>query len=277
MKLGAILRTLRRRADMSQRELATRAGIAQSHLARLETGANDNPRLRTLERLVGAASARLAVVDLDGTEPEPMATDVQLDAAGRRFPPHLDTRPATRWRGIFRTDLISFRRNRRARDERRRDLAGQRRWDLFTEFRLLGPGDLAVLAVLRSDAAQFDLVGRRAPVLPAPDDAEALRYLRDPGLLHFVADDGGHIPGHLVAHLQRRHDRPPALVVTELGLRSDHRADFTGPHLAAAARDEASRLGAGDIWALADHPVVAAHLRHLGFRAAPRGVRLMVA
>jgi transcriptional regulator with XRE-family HTH domain len=261
---------------MSQRELAVHAGISQTQLARLETGDNDNPQLRTLERLASAACARVAIVDVDGTEPGCLTTDDRRDAAERRFPPHLDTRPVINWRRLARAPRFSFRRSRRARDELRRDDSGQRKWDMFTEFRLLGPHDHAALSVLRTDAAQFDLADRALPAPPPINDAQALRYLRDPAVRHFVAEDRGRILGHLVAHLQIRYDRPPSLLVTGLGLRVGHRDDLTGPHLAAALCEEADRLDVGDIWAWADHPTATFHLRHLGFRAAPRRVRLLV-
>jgi transcriptional regulator with XRE-family HTH domain len=48
----------RRRARLSQGELALRAGTAQSAVARLERG-DANPTLATLERLVGAAGFEL--------------------------------------------------------------------------------------------------------------------------------------------------------------------------------------------------------------------------
>lgn len=51
---GALLRTARLRADLTQRELARRAGTAQSVVARIESGAT-SPSWDTLSRLVEAA------------------------------------------------------------------------------------------------------------------------------------------------------------------------------------------------------------------------------
>lgn len=266
LDLPGVLRALRRRADLSQRELAGLAGVDHARVGRLEAGEVADPRLRTVERLVRAAGARLAVVDLDGTEPVPEPGRHQ-DAGGRRLPPHLDAYPLTRWRGAYRTDVVSFLRNRRRRDEDRRDQAGERRWEMFTEIRRLGPRDLGILATLREDAAELDPAGRAAPGGPPAGEAQALRYLRDPSLRHWIAEDRRRILGHLVAYLHLRYAGPPALVVTGIGLRPEHRAGTIGPQLVAALCDEAARLGVEDIWAFADHPAVARSLRRLGFDA----------
>jgi transcriptional regulator with XRE-family HTH domain len=56
----AVVREARSRAGLSQRELAARAGKAQSEIARIENGRQD-PRFRTLERLVRAAGFDLRI------------------------------------------------------------------------------------------------------------------------------------------------------------------------------------------------------------------------
>ncbi|MFD6563333.1 helix-turn-helix domain-containing protein [Micromonospora profundi] len=110
--MGATLRDLRRRVDLSQRELADRSGVPKSTLARIEAGRGAGPAFRTVERLVRAAGGELAV-RLPGVEPrldEPDAEgqraartgavraradesgDELRDEAGRRYPAHLDVR-----------------------------------------------------------------------------------------------------------------------------------------------------------------------------------------
>jgi transcriptional regulator with XRE-family HTH domain len=86
--LGPVLRALRHQADYSQRDLACRAGVPPATLARVESGANLDPRFRTVERLVQAAGSALVI-----PAPEPDRWRERLtDAADRRYPAHLDVR-----------------------------------------------------------------------------------------------------------------------------------------------------------------------------------------
>jgi transcriptional regulator with XRE-family HTH domain len=55
-----ILRQLRLRARLSQRELAARAGTAQSVVARIESGTTD-PSWQTLQRLIHAAGGHVSL------------------------------------------------------------------------------------------------------------------------------------------------------------------------------------------------------------------------
>jgi transcriptional regulator with XRE-family HTH domain len=111
--LGDLLRSLRRQADLSQRQLAELAGVPPSTVARIESGVAQDPRFRTLERLVQAVGATFVVgaavsagmrpggrerarQDPAGggvsTEAGPPEAPELVDAAGRRYPAHLDVR-----------------------------------------------------------------------------------------------------------------------------------------------------------------------------------------
>ena len=162
-QIGAMLRVLRRRADLSQRELAHRSGVPQATLARIESGATQNPSFRLLARLVRAADARLTVetlradpvspVEVRPVEVRPVevwpagakdgagAKDAAeaRDRGGRHFPAHLDSRPVrtpSDWWGAWWTSSVipaqwpmeslpdtTFDRNRSVRDERRARVA----------------------------------------------------------------------------------------------------------------------------------------------------------
>jgi transcriptional regulator with XRE-family HTH domain len=75
-----VLRGARLRAGLTQHALAARAGTSQATISAYESG-RKQPSLRTLERLLAATGARLAVVP-DGVAPrEP--TPEQLARAGR--------------------------------------------------------------------------------------------------------------------------------------------------------------------------------------------------
>jgi transcriptional regulator with XRE-family HTH domain/N-acetylglutamate synthase-like GNAT family acetyltransferase len=275
LDLPGALRALRRRADVSQRQLAASSGVPAATIGRLEAGAATDPKLRTVERLVRAAGARLAIVDVDGTEPASLSIDAYRDAGDRRYPAHLDPRPQTRWRRRAWHDVISFVRNRDLRDMNRRDRTGMRRSDLDIEFRRLGPRDADLLAMLHTNAAELDLAGSSGRHSSAPSQREALRYLRDPTVRHWIAEATGskrpvRVLGHLAAHVQRRRIGLPTIVVTEIGVHREHRDAMIGPLLAAALCDEAAALGAGEIVALADDPAAASYLCSLGFIRRPK-------
>lgn len=283
LNLPDALRVLRRRADLSQRELADRSGVPLSTVGTIESGGSANPGIRTVERLVAATGARLAIVDTDGSEPVRLPTDDWYDGADRRFPAHLDPRRIT-WRGIGPVAGFAFLRNRQRRDTVRRWSAGHRRGDITCEVRRLGPGDTALLAALRVDDP--DLVPGGPDGSPATplSDQEALRYLRDPSVRHWVAEEPGltdarlrgRLLGQLVAHLHHRHTGPPAIVVTDLRFGPEHPGTQVGDLLVAAMCDEAARLEAGEIVAMPADRSAARRLRALGFRRSRRSPLLAV-
>jgi transcriptional regulator with XRE-family HTH domain len=131
-----MLRQLRRRADVSQRDLAVRSGVPQATIARIESGATPNPSFRQVETLVRAAGARVHV-DAQGCEiaAGPTPPTAVRDRAGRRYPAHLDIRevrgPGDWWGSCSiccpvvdlqpwgELPAVTFDRNRAVRDERR--------------------------------------------------------------------------------------------------------------------------------------------------------------
>jgi transcriptional regulator with XRE-family HTH domain len=148
LDLGGALRALRRRADLSQRQLAARAGVPQATVARIESGRANNPSFRTVERLVRAAGE---VLSLGGAPPIPH--EGLRDAAGRHYPAHLDiqevTRPERWWGAWWTLTMIRSRwpleqvppytydRARPARDRRREGIA---RGELVRVRRAVAPG-----------------------------------------------------------------------------------------------------------------------------------------
>ncbi|MGY2067159.1 helix-turn-helix domain-containing protein [Blastococcus sp. SYSU DS0619] len=88
--LRGLLRRIRRRADLSQRELATELHVSKSTVAAVEAGTTGMDA-RLLAAAAGLAGLRLGLLDGHGREVCGMAGDTVRDAAGRQFPAHLDT------------------------------------------------------------------------------------------------------------------------------------------------------------------------------------------
>src|SRR6476646_1093501 len=90
---AGLLRAARRRADLSQRDLARAAKIHPSTVGRIESG-ELHPSLEIFRRLMGAAGHYFAVVDDEGRVLHPMRDRDDLkDGAERRYPAHLDVIP----------------------------------------------------------------------------------------------------------------------------------------------------------------------------------------
>jgi transcriptional regulator with XRE-family HTH domain len=105
-ELGPALRALRRKADLSQRELAVRSGVSQAAIARIESGRSSNPSFRTVERLVRAAGGAVGLAATAPSAAEPVPHEELRDAAGRHYPAHLDIKEVTRpeqWWGSWWT------------------------------------------------------------------------------------------------------------------------------------------------------------------------------
>ncbi len=120
--LTGIIRQVRRRADLSQRELARFAHLSPGAVGAIESG-KLTPSVPTLQRLLNAANCQLVVVDGSGRLVVPLLVwGTVADLAGRRLPAHLDTildpEPGEWWAdgyGLARPPE-TFRRNRRTRD-----------------------------------------------------------------------------------------------------------------------------------------------------------------
>ncbi len=65
MKAARVLRYARRRAGLTQRQLAEKTGVPQSTIGRIEAGTVD-PRVKTLSRLIRACRFDLEVEPLIG-------------------------------------------------------------------------------------------------------------------------------------------------------------------------------------------------------------------
>jgi transcriptional regulator with XRE-family HTH domain len=53
-RLGAVVRRLRRQQDLTQEQLARRAGLNQGHLSQIESGARSYPSALVIKKLARA-------------------------------------------------------------------------------------------------------------------------------------------------------------------------------------------------------------------------------
>jgi transcriptional regulator with XRE-family HTH domain len=173
LDVAGILRRIRRRADLSQRELAEACRVAPALIAKAETGDRDLP-VRLLSRMAALAGLRLALLDTSGAVVEPMSGDTVRDGAGRLMPAHLDTRHGDDawWGGPHRPRLrnprYTFDRDRALRDRRRQA-------DMPADHHLPEPGDsLAERAAARLEEARRRQEARREAARRAHIEAGGL-------------------------------------------------------------------------------------------------------
>ena len=57
--LAQIIKELRKKHKISQEELAKQAGITYSTLIKIESGANDNPTIKTMKKIADALDVSL--------------------------------------------------------------------------------------------------------------------------------------------------------------------------------------------------------------------------
>lgn len=234
--LGATLRALRRRADLSQRELAERAGVPASTVSRVESGTAGDPRFRTVERLVAAAGGAVTAGPAAATPAPPDPHEDLVDNAGRRYPAHLDVRrvvDAKDWWGAWWVNWYNLPRHRWPRaapdytfdlDRARRDRRRQR-----------ARGQVAV--------AQLRIERLECQELP-------------PEVWHWFARDGtGAVVGWIGGYLRtRRVDREREFVIGDIAVAPEWRRLGLGRRLVDAVRAELARAGIRRARVLIDEP-----------------------
>jgi GNAT superfamily N-acetyltransferase len=131
--------------------------------------------------------------------------------------------------------------------------------------RRLGAGDEAVLALLASEAPEFDIAGRTAPEQQLPA-ADAAAYLADLSVLHWVAEDDGRVVGELLCHdlrLPFGHGRE--LLLYSIGVREGHRRRGVGTALLREMIQWVELAAVAEVWVLADNAGAEAFYAACGF------------
>jgi transcriptional regulator with XRE-family HTH domain len=85
-----MIRSARRLARLSQREVADRAGVPRSTIGRIESRETRDPSMRVVQKLLAAAGHYLVAMDRLGNPLGEHPHDNKIDRGGRYFPAHLD-------------------------------------------------------------------------------------------------------------------------------------------------------------------------------------------
>jgi ribosomal protein S18 acetylase RimI-like enzyme len=120
--------------------------------------------------------------------------------------------------------------------------------------RRLERGDEVVLSALARDAGEFDVEGRTQE-LTELDPESAAAYLRNPDILHWVAEQNGRVDGMLLCYVQHKWHAPAReLMLYEIGVRATARRQGVGRALMEAMETWMRENGVQDVWVLADNP-----------------------
>jgi GNAT superfamily N-acetyltransferase len=131
--------------------------------------------------------------------------------------------------------------------------------------RRLGPGDEAVLELLAREAPEFDLAGRTSPE-QALSAADAADYLTDPAVLHWVAEEDGHVLGELLCHFLRLpSEAGRELLLYSIGVREGERRRGVGRALVEEMLGWMKAACVPEVWVLADNPAAEAFYAACGF------------
>jgi len=113
-----LIREARRRAHLSQRELAERAGTSQSAVARWESG-TVSPNVDTLERLLSAAGFGLHAELAPSPGPDPVIEAYMRDVDRTLLRANLVRSVEERLRGLMELDALGRELDRAAAARRR--------------------------------------------------------------------------------------------------------------------------------------------------------------
>lgn len=116
---SAVVTEARKRAKLTQRELARRAHAAQPLVARIESG-RANPTVETIDRLLGAAGFQLRLELIPKETPDPVIEAYKRDVDRTLLIENLRKTPAQRVQTLVAMERL-------AREARRAMLARQKR------------------------------------------------------------------------------------------------------------------------------------------------------
>jgi GNAT superfamily N-acetyltransferase len=132
------------------------------------------------------------------------------------------------------------------------------------QVRLLGPGDEGIVRLLAEEEADFGLEEPTRSRALAQKDAAA--FLRDPSVLHWVAEEDEVVIGHLLGYVERRRALPARqLLLYDIGVREASRRGGVGKALVDAMRDWMAAEIVEEVWVPADSPEAESFYAACGF------------
>lgn len=138
---------------------------------------------------------------------------------------------------------------------------------MSVSIRRLGQGDEAILSLLATEDADFEVAGRGEPLQPLSADA-ARHYLDNPAVLHWVATEAETIAGYLYCVLlPLRSGEGRELLLYEIGVRNAWRRRCIGRALLDQMENWMQLNGVGEVWVLADNPEAVSFYHACGFSA----------
>jgi predicted N-acetyltransferase YhbS len=118
--------------------------------------------------------------------------------------------------------------------------------------RRLAAGDEHLVEELARDEVAFELE-EPGSTRAALEPVAAQRYLADDHVLHWVAEDGDVVVGHLLCYLEHRWIGDPAqLLLYEIGVRQGRRRQGIGRALIGEMERWMAAEGVREVWVLSD-------------------------
>jgi ribosomal protein S18 acetylase RimI-like enzyme len=131
--------------------------------------------------------------------------------------------------------------------------------------RKLGFDDQETLALLAREDADFDVPGRGEALEPLGEEA-ARRYLQNPSLIHWVAEEEGRVVGHMNGYiLPLRAGGVVEFLLYEIGVRNSHQGRGVGKALVRIMLDWMRDNNIQVTWVIADNPGAFEFYRKCGF------------
>ncbi len=139
-----------------------------------------------------------------------------------------------------------------------------------TKIRRLTIGNEDLLRGLAGEDADFDVEGRGGPLKPLGFKA-ARKFLTDPSVLFWTAEEKGRVVGFLFCYLLKMRAGKDEVLLYEIGVRKKSRRAGVGKALQGALEAWMGAKHLSEAWVLADNSGAVEFYKSCGFKK-PRGM-----